>query len=209
MTLYFDIIGSDDFHSNVSNSDSVLSDNDTYLDNNAAETIGNASDEGHNVDYWPKHTEEIPLTKDTGDLRDRRDEADNWLQNNFDYYDSSSVCVVWDYYPSDDILGTSHPEGVNTPKKTAVINKAVNSSWTNYSHDYTSGHEIGHVCYANHEDVRLSKLDSYGYDWDATYLHTGEDVSGTCNDNSSYDDDVIEVKDEYSMCSYKRFSKKI
>ena len=60
--------------------------------------------------------------------------------------------------------------------------------------------------------MKLASDESEGVIEVFTYYIRGYDhynVTNTCNDNSSHDDDVIEIKDSYSSCSYNWFGDNI
>jgi len=196
MTDYIDIFGSEEFHSEFSNSNSKLSDYEDYLVNNAGSEVADLSDESLQIDNWDDtYTVEVSGHS----MSDRRDSAETWLQDNTDFYDSSSCSIVFDYWNNLCCapVGAACVEGWETEDEKVAL---VDVESTNIE-EFTSGHELGHTAGAKHKMVYYQDNDGYTFDCqdpdpDATYLWTSEDVNDSCN--CSDDRDPSHLLDRYS-----------
>lgn len=191
MTQYWDIFGSDDFHSTYSDSDSRLSDHASYIENNATSQYENQVSD--TVIVTAHSSNDFTVSVSGTDMVSRHGAANSSLNNNFNQYDSSSICMVFDYASHSRTGETGTNGGVNTfYGKVCMVN--TNQTPTPFGDaSFVACHEIGHcvgpseqfphhnVSYhtdpCNHDNV--SKYISVGYKA-GTFLHSPANAFQTC-----------------------------
>lgn len=206
MAYYFDIFGTDNFHSNVSDPIGELEDYENYLRQNAGADIENWG--GENGYYTTWDTEVVVNSHYS--VKERAQHADDWLQNSFASYNSSSACIVFDHWVSVDSTagwawGSFNQWG---GRKTAMVNTP--NCPTKHIAKFFSAHELGHLAGAVHDHVKYTSDESLlgnceDPDPKATYMHTGDESqqSSTCVDrcHTDYSRDPSVHLDEYSSCA--------
>lgn len=162
MTNYIDVIGTDPFYTNWSPSPSTHGENiRDYIQNVWDGDIDNGS-YGADVFYWSESSVSIPdaALDDEGDIIDRMESAEFYLQNNWSSYSSSAAVVVVDYWGGDPgSMGVARVGGAGYyDHKTALADtyKDANNNLPDYWSDQKSpgvaAHETGHLYNAVHPD---------------------------------------------------------
>lgn len=211
MSEQVDIFGTDDLFADTSDPVTQMNDIKDYLDNTVEPDVkNNTSSDDWFFTVWDGSDERVQVDDCEGcpgcsgyDLAERRDTAESWLSNNFDYYDFSSVCVVVDFHDEcpNGLLGVSDGGGWNTNgQKTVVINTAQSLSDDPASNwGQIAAHEIGHTLNAEHQDTAVYYNSGLGY-YSATHMWTPPiDGTSTECDNG---DETDALDDSFSSCAF-------
>lgn len=212
MTQYWDIFGSDDFHSTYNDSDSRLSDHASYIENNATSQYEDqVSDTVIVTDHG---SNDYTVSVSGNDLASRRTSASMDLYNNYSSYNASSICMVFDYGTYSGKATAGGIGGVNQPDAKVCMVNAYQMPTGKGSGSFVACHEIGHCIGAEHKHVSyhsdpcnhadVSQYVSYGYKA-GTFLHSPSSVSPTCL--SKGDSNVDYTVPGYSGCTENKMEK--
>lgn len=199
MAQYIDVIGTERFHNNWGRTDP-----DTHLEDvrDWCESVWEDDIEDGSGDYeasWFYWTStEIPESElcsdfDNCDLADRRDDAVEWLEENWSAWDSSTAGVVLDYFDGEGgSMGLARLSAAGrTSRKFGIVDTYYHDAGyldSGFHEDTqsegTSQHEVGHLYGAHHEDgtvystnnVTLIVTPSVYDDYEPQCIDNGDDT---------------------------------
>jgi len=136
-------------------------------------------------------------------LRDRTNDIDDWLYNNWGSYNTYDVILVADYYEdvSQSFWGIAQQTAGTSRNKCAVVDvddiESTSGAWSNEKSEGVAAHEVLHMFMDESNSEHFPRLDSSG---DATLSYDAGDIAAYCG--SEYNVDTV-IKDISSCVEYK------
>ena len=198
MSNYIAILGTQAFHDQWSSSNSKLVDIREWCEDVWADEISPNGNYGASFADWSEGAIAVPdsaFNEDTTDMSTRRQEANDWLRDYWQYYDNYVAMIVIDDWGQDDSsLGNAYIGGAGLYSKVGIVdaradrNGNLPSHLENVGSEGTAAHELVHLYDAEHTDGSTQDGGWFNPD-EASIIAVPSDSIG-CADNGSLDERI-------------------
>ena len=207
MSNYIAILGTQAFHNQWSSSDSKLVDIREWCEDVWANEISPNGNYGASFADWSEGAIAVPDSAfeddNIDDLSIRRDNANDWLRDYWQYYDNYvAIIVIDDWGQDDDKLGIAlNSQAGSCCNRAAIVdaradrNGNLPSNLENVGSEGIAAHELVHLYGAQHTDGSTQDGGWFNPD-EASIIAVPSDPIG-CADNGSLD----EIISWYSDCT--------